>query len=136
MWKITILIFHSRPPDGCLQYQTGLTGKIKTFNFDYGTEKEQHLKSQKYTHCIRSEKGYCCVRYQVCSDPDSFSIQRSTNTNRKNKAAVDVNCGSETVVIEGKLITYYFVLCTEENTINNNYLFYFISFWRSMYTCQ
>ena len=54
-----------RPPNGCLQYQEGLTGTIKTFNFDASSTEYQHLGSQSYAHCIRQEEGYCCVQYQV-----------------------------------------------------------------------
>jgi len=61
------------PPNGCLQYQTGLTGRITTFNFA-ATDSQQHLASQSYSHCIRQEAGFCCIQYQVCSDMNSFSI--------------------------------------------------------------
>ena len=57
--------FFKSPTDGCLQYQTGLTGTIKTFNFDSTGTSAQHLASQFYASCIRLRKGYCCVQYQV-----------------------------------------------------------------------
>ncbi len=85
------LIFFSRPPNTCLQYQTGLTGRIETFNF--ANTNENHLNNQKYVRkakmscwkdknkgtticcvlhflysyavCIRAESGFCCVQYQV-----------------------------------------------------------------------
>ena len=28
-----------------------------------------------YNVCIRPEAGFCCVQYQVCSDPGSFSLE-------------------------------------------------------------
>ena len=55
------------PPDGCLQYQTGLTGRFSTFNWADSTT-AVHLASQTQNLCIRQEEGYCCVQYQV----DSF----------------------------------------------------------------
>ena len=56
--------WYFRPPNGCLQYQTGLTGRITTFNFA-ATDSQQHLASQSYSHCIRQEAGFCCIQYQV-----------------------------------------------------------------------
>merc|ERR1712107_731877 len=61
------------PPEGCLQWQTGLTGQITTFNFP--DTDGPHLPNQDYSHCIRQAAGYCCVEYSVCnSNPDSFSL--------------------------------------------------------------
>ena len=40
--------FLFRPPDGCLQYHTGIAGTLKTFNFDEATvANRQHLASQQ-----------------------------------------------------------------------------------------
>jgi len=83
------------PPDGCLQYQEGLTGRIETFNFASTTS--THLKDQSYAVCIRRESGYCCVQYQVCSDADSFNIDSVT----ANKVAkVDTDCTLDYITIE------------------------------------
>ena len=47
------LIF--RPPAGCLQYLTGNTGRITSFNF--GSDKGNILALQLYTVCIRKSPG-------------------------------------------------------------------------------
>lgn len=62
------------PPGGCLQWHTGLTGQITTFNF--GDSASTHLRNQMYSSCVRQEKGMCCVEYQVCDDSsaDNFSL--------------------------------------------------------------
>merc|ERR1712156_906867 len=60
------------PDGGCLQYHTGLTGRLTSFNFIPTTD--NHLKDQNYNVCIRQEAGFCCVQYQLCSDPGSFTI--------------------------------------------------------------
>ena len=44
------------PPDGCLQYHTGVDGRFETFNFP-GTTTMQHLQNQDYRVCIRQEEG-------------------------------------------------------------------------------
>ncbi len=38
---------NSRPPNGCLQYHTGLTGRITTFNFTPAAS--NHLNNQEYS---------------------------------------------------------------------------------------
>ena len=39
-----------RPPDGCLQYHTTLSGRFQTFNFAETTTASQvHLAAQKYS---------------------------------------------------------------------------------------
>ena len=46
--KVTQLECHNRskPPSGCLQYFTGTTGRIETFNFQ-NSAVQQHLHDQK-----------------------------------------------------------------------------------------
>ena len=51
------------PPDDCLQWSTGITGRITTFNFL--NSGGSHLNNQNYNHCVRQESGYCCVQYTV-----------------------------------------------------------------------
>jgi len=60
------------PDSGCLQYHTGLTGRLTSFNFIPTTD--NHLKNQNYNVCIRPEAGFCCIQYQVCSDDNSYSL--------------------------------------------------------------
>lgn len=66
----------SRPSDaGCLQYHTGTTGRVASFNFAQTTTTiMQHLPSQNYGICIRQEAGFCCVQYTLCGDSNSWTI--------------------------------------------------------------
>jgi hypothetical protein len=59
-------LFGFRPPDTCLQYLTGLTGRITTFN--YASTTDNHLNNQVYSVCIRPEAGFCCINYMVCAN--------------------------------------------------------------------
>ena len=115
---MTIYVFWSihRPPEGCLQYQTGLTGRIQTFNF---AANDQHLADQFYSSCVRQNKGYCCIQYQVgaiiqlscnvlflnsfnqqlCSDPNSWTL----NNVGADKGLVDAACLTDYVQIESML---------------------------------
>ena len=45
-WITILKIFFSRPDPGCLQYHTGLTGRLTSFNFLPTTD--NHLSNQKY----------------------------------------------------------------------------------------
>lgn len=83
------------PPDGCLQYQEGLTGRIETFNFPSTTS--SHLADQSYAVCIRREAGYCCVQYQLCADPNSFAID---NLAANQVGKVDTDCTKDYIGIE------------------------------------
>merc|ERR1719150_3442803 len=78
------------PPDGCLQYQTGLTGRFTSFNWADSTT-TQHLASQTQPLCIRQEEGYCCVQYQACSVTSGPAAG----------AAETSNCSEDYVMIEG-----------------------------------
>lgn len=67
-----------RPPDGCLQYHTTLSGRFQTFNFAETTTASQiHLAAQNYAVCIRQAAGHCCIEYSLCSDDNSWSISNS-----------------------------------------------------------
>jgi len=61
-----------KAPTDCTQYFTGTQGTIYSYNFEGGV----FLQSQYYTNCIRSEDGYCTVRYaeKASTTPDAFSL--------------------------------------------------------------
>ncbi len=52
-------------PNSCLQYYTGVSGVIRSFNYD-GVG-GRHLSNQDYTICIRTESNFCNIAYMVCS---------------------------------------------------------------------
>jgi len=76
------------PPDCCLQYYTGLTGRFETFNYNGGNG-ESHLANQDYSACIRQECGYCCIQYQEC-ETGSFTLD--SNANPAGDQALDTMC--------------------------------------------
>jgi len=57
-----------KAPEGCLQYFTGATGTVKSYNYDGGVQ----LADQNYVNCIRQEEGYCSIGYS--SSTTSFQI--------------------------------------------------------------
>ena len=44
-----------KAPEDCVQYLTGASGSVQSYNFAGG----QLLTQQQYTNCVRTEKGYC-----------------------------------------------------------------------------
>merc|ERR1711884_519905 len=61
-----------KAPTDCVQYFTGKSGTVKSYNFGGG----QLLQSQIYTNCIRTEAGYCAIQWKESSttSPDPFDI--------------------------------------------------------------
>jgi len=61
------------PPD-CVQYFTGVSGSIKSYNFG------QIIQGQDYSNCIRQEKNYCRVKFTESSiaTPDPFDLDTVT----------------------------------------------------------
>merc|ERR1719445_738416 len=49
-----------KAPTDCVQYFTGSTGTIQSYNFAGG----QLLQGMYYTNCIRTEAGYCGIQYK------------------------------------------------------------------------
>ena len=52
LWEVKVTQLEctnrSTPPTGCLQYFTGTTGRIETFNYNQGVQaNKQHLHSQE-----------------------------------------------------------------------------------------
>eukprot|EP00090_Calanus_glacialis_P019172 TRINITY_DN29510_c0_g1_i1.p1 TRINITY_DN29510_c0_g1~~TRINITY_DN29510_c0_g1_i1.p1 ORF type:complete len:427 (-),score=76.48 TRINITY_DN29510_c0_g1_i1:137-1417(-) len=75
-------------PSGCLQYFTGTTGQIDTFNYNSGNG--AHLANQDYSACVRAERTICSICYYqnsifALSVPDGLASWGSTG--------LDTACG-------------------------------------------
>jgi len=72
-WNIHIMQIECdepwKPQSGCLQYFTGTTGTINSYNFD----ESHHLANQQYRNCIRTELGYCSISFTEI-ESDGFQI--------------------------------------------------------------
>ncbi|XP_066147836.1 uncharacterized protein [Euwallacea fornicatus] len=85
-WKIRVtqILCSSllKADEGCLQYFTGVTGQIKSFNFDLTSGRQ--LSNQDYTICVRAERNFCGIQYSQCIDdvnPRNQSFTLSGNSN-------------------------------------------------------
>lgn len=78
-WNIHILQISCsaiwKPPEGCLQHFTGVTGYIYSYNYAGGV----HLANQQYSNCIRAERGYCSIGYTAVTSTD-FQLSLITPT--------------------------------------------------------
>ncbi|CAH1726097.1 unnamed protein product [Aphis gossypii] len=69
-WKIKISQLPcdsiTKADTGCLQYYTGVSGTLKSFNYE--SYSGLHLSNQDYTICLRTERNFCSVQYSACDD--------------------------------------------------------------------
>ncbi|KAK9729252.1 hypothetical protein QE152_g15997, partial [Popillia japonica] len=69
-WKIKLIQIPQstvgKADNGCLQYFTGVSGQIRSFNYDPATGLQ--LSNQDYSICIRTEKNFCSIQYTQCAD--------------------------------------------------------------------
>lgn len=71
-----------RADPGCLQYYTGVNGRLSSFNFDSTSGRQ--LSNQDYSVCIRTERNFCSIQYQACMDQarnrsQSFTLSGNSN---------------------------------------------------------
>ncbi|XP_055373573.1 uncharacterized protein LOC129606949 [Condylostylus longicornis] len=86
IWRIRVTQIHCgsiyRTDSGCLQFFTGISGKVKSFNFN--TVSGRQLSNQDYSICIRTERNFCSIQYNQCLDMEnnrsrSFTISGNSN---------------------------------------------------------
>ncbi|XP_024941438.1 uncharacterized protein LOC107268341 [Cephus cinctus] len=69
-WKVRISQIPCNSPakadEGCLQFYTGVSGQIKSFNYD--AINGLQLSNQDYSICIRMERNFCGVQYMSCQE--------------------------------------------------------------------
>ncbi|XP_043233667.1 uncharacterized protein LOC122387482 [Amphibalanus amphitrite] len=91
-WKIKIQQIEcnstTRAPSACLQYYTGVSGTIKSFNFD-GSEIGPHLASQSYSICIRDEALYCSIEYIASPVTNPFRLGQQSSSQKSDQCLND-----------------------------------------------
>merc|ERR1711997_338182 len=83
MWKILVRQIQcddvNRPPGGCLQYHTGLSGQLTSFNGARTADAHQMIQNQDYKICIKRGAGMCGVTYREATSGagtiDSFDLE-------------------------------------------------------------
>ncbi|XP_061394015.1 uncharacterized protein LOC133329555 [Musca vetustissima] len=86
IWRIRVTQIHcgsiARAEQGCLQYYTGISGRVRSFNFN--TVSGRQLSNQDYSICIRTERNFCGIQYNACPDLEnnrsrSFTLSGNSN---------------------------------------------------------
>merc|ERR1712109_241509 len=85
-WKILVQRIACNSPDlppaGCLQFFTGLSGMITSFNGARMGNAHQMIQNQQYRVCIKRGAGMCSVRYrEAAGQIDSFGLGGDTDGN-------------------------------------------------------
>ena len=84
-------------PDGCLQYFTGTSGRVSSFNFPTTasviTGDVTHLSNQMYSMCFRQERGYC----SICFIP-AISIDATDTIAMQSSFGLSVSAAPTTAV--------------------------------------
>ncbi|KAK6629389.1 hypothetical protein RUM43_003206 [Polyplax serrata] len=109
-WKVKVCQIPCDSPnkaeEGCLQYFTGVSGQIRSYNYD--TTGGLQLSNQDYSICIRSERNFCGIQYSPCVDTvnnQSRAFSLSGNTLGQNQVAAIVgtagpqSCNSDWLII-------------------------------------
>merc|ERR1711988_1852658 len=81
------------PPAGCLQFFTGLSGLITSFNGARMADAHQMIQNQQYRVCIKRGAGMCGVRYrEAAGQIDSFGLGAAGAGGNDGDSGVKANC--------------------------------------------
>merc|ERR1712224_1016440 len=100
-------------PQNCLQYYTGTTGTVQSFNYPIGAttlgSSVTHLADQIYNICIRRASGYCAVCYfptlfpttSTATTQASYGLGKigSSTTCTTIPAQTDTDCRADYIII-------------------------------------
>ena len=78
--------FCFRAPAGCVQYFTGTTGTVTSYNYPNTV-----IDNQNYNTCFRQEQGFCSINYSQspATGPDTFDLYSDiADTNAQTIAVV------------------------------------------------
>jgi len=99
--KVTQIDCYSlaKASDGCLQYFTGVSGQMFSFNYNDATGLQ--LSNTDYTVCVRMERNFCGIQYTACPDTanspaQSFSV---TGGSPALGSVVGTSCSTDWITI-------------------------------------
>ncbi|CRL03175.1 CLUMA_CG016282, isoform A [Clunio marinus] len=94
-WRIRISQIHCgslhKADQGCLQYFTGISGRVKSFNYDSLSGRQ--LSNQDYSICIRTERNFCSIQYTACGDAIDSDRKRSFTLSGNSNSVVPAMLG-------------------------------------------
>jgi len=113
-WRIRVITLECetafKAPTDCLQYLTGPSNRIRSFNFG-----NPMIRNLQYDVCIRPEKGMCQFQVREASTTtDSFKLSR------ENAAAVSENSGTGDIAGTANGCPHQFITVENHATIGEN----------------
>ncbi|XP_023314046.1 uncharacterized protein LOC106660253 [Trichogramma pretiosum] len=102
-----------RAEEGCMQYYTGVSGQIKSFNYDPNVGLQ--LSNQDYSICIRMERNFCGIQYMTCDDGLSAS---QTNAVQVGQQAAR----SSSFTLSGNTLNGQFAALSSDRNCQNDWL--------------
>ena len=116
-WRMKVLQYSCDSPvlapEGCLQFFTGISGSVSSFNFktednNNDASYPNHIADLNYNICLRRESGYCAVEWSTGSPYNQiglFSVSgdltaiTDPNTAADNADNGDASCQKDYVMI-------------------------------------
>ena len=110
-WRMKVLQYSCDSPvlapEGCLQFFTGISGNVSSFNFKNEDNSNNetfpnHIADLNYNICLRRESGYCAVEWSTGSPYDQvglFSVSGDLETTPITASKGDTDCNTDYVVI-------------------------------------
>jgi len=119
-------------PPGCLQYMTGTSGTVSSFNFNPSNTatatdaSTTHLQNQHYEICIRRESGYCYICYIPFNSitgagTSSFGLGVAVADDAIAKSAIGSRCIADYIVIPQGTTSTIAALTTVSSTASERY---------------
>lgn len=89
----------AKAAEGCLQYFTGVSGQVFSFNYNDATGLQ--LSDTDYSICVRMERNFCGIQYTACPDTtnspaQSFSV---TGGSPAQGSVVGTQCSTDWITI-------------------------------------
>ena len=107
----SFFFFLKTAPEGCLQWYTGATGTVASYNFQGGT----HLANQDYEACVRTEQGNCQINWATAGTT-SFGLTSSAS----NTESVGDICSIDYIVIPAGFNSAGTVTMTDDRYCGSN----------------
>jgi hypothetical protein len=125
-WKVKIAQIEcgstSKAPNDCYQYFTGISGRVKSFN--YGSTNLQ-IQGLSYSACIRQEYGYCGILWGPTQGltTDTFEVSSTATAQTGGAVANDENaflgipCSRDDLYSGGNFAYYNSIAQTSDSAI-------------------
>lgn len=116
-WRIKILQYECDSPmlapDGCLQFFTGISGNVSSFNYKttentLAATNPNQISSLNYNICLRRESGYCAVEWSTVGP--TYDVKGTFSVSGDFSAAPSPVTASEAITRDANCVNDYVVI--------------------------